>query len=256
MGHSESELTSETLQRNFAAHLRNPALNAAPADIEDRRVQIYRDLIYNNIEAFISNGFPVIRTLYSDENWHALVRDFIHRHHAKSPYFLALGEEFINYLETLRADLSSDDPPFILELARYERAELALFVDPQAIPRSKAVEPSDILNAIPQTSPLAWPMVFSYPVHKIGLEFQPAKPEELPVCLVVYRNRQDQVKFLEANPVTTRLLALCENNNHRTAAELFSQIATELGHEDAQPIIGFGAEVLWQLQNLDIILFV
>ncbi|HKX55116.1 MAG TPA: putative DNA-binding domain-containing protein, partial [Xanthomonadales bacterium] len=33
----------------FAAHIRNPAVAPAPADVEDRRMQIYRDLFFNNI---------------------------------------------------------------------------------------------------------------------------------------------------------------------------------------------------------------
>jgi len=251
---NQEAITSEVLQRKFAAHLRNPEVNPPPADIEDRRMKIYRDLVYNNIEAFISNGFPVLRSIFSEESWHKMVRDFVHHHQSVSPYFLELGEEFIDYLES-RRDCDSD-PPFINELARYERAELALFVAQQDIPESKVIEASNLLNAVPQTSPLAWPMVFGYPVHKIGADLQPTEPESQPVCLVVYRNREEQVKFMEANPVTTRLLALCEKNIEHTAAELLARIAKELGEDDTHRIQRFGSEVLLQLQNLDIILFV
>ena len=68
--------------------LSDPERRAAPPDIESRRVGIYRDLIYNNIESFLSGGFPVLRSLYSDERWHALVRDFVRDHVSHSPYFL------------------------------------------------------------------------------------------------------------------------------------------------------------------------
>ena len=53
---SESSLESSTLpmfqqtQYAFAAHLRDPDANPAPPDIEDRRMKIYRELVYNNIE--------------------------------------------------------------------------------------------------------------------------------------------------------------------------------------------------------------
>ena len=50
-------------QRHFAAHIRNPDLNSAPSGIEDRRMSIYRELFYNNVESFISNGFPVLRSI-------------------------------------------------------------------------------------------------------------------------------------------------------------------------------------------------
>ncbi len=47
-------------QYDFAAHIRNPEQNPAPAGIEDRRMGIYRELFYNNVEGFLSNGFPVL----------------------------------------------------------------------------------------------------------------------------------------------------------------------------------------------------
>ena len=44
--------TFQHTQIEFAAHLRHPQLNAAPANIEDRRLEIYRSLFFNNIEGF------------------------------------------------------------------------------------------------------------------------------------------------------------------------------------------------------------
>ena len=87
------------IQRAFAAHIREPDLHAAPAGIEDRRMKIYRELFYNNIEGFISSAFPVLRKLYSDTDWHAMVRDFVHRHQSQTPYFLVISEEVLAYLE-------------------------------------------------------------------------------------------------------------------------------------------------------------
>ena len=62
------------VQRAFAAHIREPSVYPAPADIEDRRMKIYRELFYKNIEGFISSAFPILRKLYSDTDWHQMVR--------------------------------------------------------------------------------------------------------------------------------------------------------------------------------------
>ena len=51
------------IQFAFTAHLRDPENNPAPDAIEDRRMGIYRDLFYNNVEGFLSKGFPVIRSI-------------------------------------------------------------------------------------------------------------------------------------------------------------------------------------------------
>lgn len=248
------------IQRAFAAHIREPDKHAAPADIEDRRMKIYRDLFYNNIEGFISSAFPVIRKLYRDAHWHQMVRDFIHRHHSQTPYFLEISEEFIDYLENERV-LNTHDPVFLLELARYEWAELALFVADETLPADQLsphlltadTAKQQLLDNIPVLSPLAWPMMFSFPVHKIGLQYQPTEAEATAVCLVVYRNRLDKVKFLDANMVTARLLELCEGNETRTGRMLLEQIAVELNHSDTEIVVNGGAQTLAQLHSLDII---
>lgn len=69
----------QTLQYQFAAHIRNPDKNAAPSDIEDRRMAIYRDLFFNNAEGFLSGNFPVLKQISSEEYWLRLARGFLIR---------------------------------------------------------------------------------------------------------------------------------------------------------------------------------
>ena len=73
---AKADTKLKKVQYEFAANLRDPKRNKTPADIEDRRMEIYRDLFYRNVEGFISNSFPVLRKLYSDDDWHKMVRDF------------------------------------------------------------------------------------------------------------------------------------------------------------------------------------
>jgi hypothetical protein len=240
------------VQRAFAAHIREPSVHPAPEDIEDRRMNIYRELFYKNIEGFISSAFPILRKLYSDTDWHQMVRDFIHRHQSQTPYFLEISEEFLSYLGGER-EPQSCDPVFALQLARYEWAELALFVAEQDTPEDAVSADHSLIDHIPVLSPLAWSMVFDYPVHQIGETFRPEQPSEQPVCLVVYRNRQDKVAFLEANPVTARFLELCEGNGERLGRDLLLQIAQELQHPDPNLVVNAGTEILAQLRQLDII---
>ena len=120
---SAPELKASQLE--MAAYLRNPEKASAPRGVEERRLKIYRNLIYSNIEGFISGGFPVLRSLYNAEQWEELVRMFMEGHRCKSPYFLEISQEFINFL--MSEHTSRDcDPPFLAELAHYEWVELAL----------------------------------------------------------------------------------------------------------------------------------
>lgn len=103
----------QVVQAAFAAHLRDPAAQAAPPDIEDRRMAIYRRLFFNNIQSFLSNAFPVLRQLYADADWQVLVRGFYARHRCRRPQFYQLAEEFLDYLaeeyESGPADRSQTD---------------------------------------------------------------------------------------------------------------------------------------------------
>ncbi|MEK6596470.1 MAG: DNA-binding domain-containing protein, partial [Pseudomonadota bacterium] len=67
-------------QYAFAAHIRNPEKNPRPEDIEERRMKIYRELFYNNVEDFMANTYPVLRQITPDDRWHAMMRDYFANH--------------------------------------------------------------------------------------------------------------------------------------------------------------------------------
>ena len=86
-------------QYAFAAHIRDPQGVPAPEGIEDRRMAIYRELFFNNLKSLLTNMFPVLTKLHSDQHWRRLVRKFMQRHQAKTPYFLQLPAEFLDFLQ-------------------------------------------------------------------------------------------------------------------------------------------------------------
>jgi len=254
----------QLMQGYFASHLRSPDTVAAPAGIEDRRMEIYRDLIYNNIESFIAGGFPVLRSIYDDARWHEMVRDFVQRHQSHSPYFLQISEEFLHYLQNERAGTpgSELDPPFLLELAHYEWVELALDVSEADFPVELAHDYTDeqVLHWAPVASPLAWNLSYQFPVHHIGPAFQPVDPPQTPSFLVVYRNRADTVAFLEANGVTSHLLSLIQSQvgtdgaqHFRSGRSLLQTLAADIRHPQPEQLLGFGTDILKKLHSLDIL---
>ena len=242
---SASPLRDAQLQ--MARYLRNPETETAPAGIESRRLKIYQDLIYNNIEGFISGGFPVLRSLYADEQWHDLVRCFIDGHRCHTPYFLEISQEFLKFLKEAY-EARDCDPPFMAELAHYEWVELALDVSEEKLEGPDGLDP---LNAVPVISPLAWLLSYQFPVQRVGASFRPSAASE-PTYLVVYRNREDAVKFMELNAATARLLELLRDNTVVSGTQLLEYLALELGME-AHVVIGFGSELLRQFVDLAII---
>lgn len=237
-------------QLQLTAHLRDPDNCPAPAGMEDRRVAIYRNLIYNNIEGFIRSGFPILREILDDARWHAMVRDFIRSHQAHTPYFLEIGQEFLSYLQHER--VARDDPPFLLELAHYEWVELALDVSPETLP-SQLPESADVLASGFRLSPLAWSLCYQYPVHQIGPGYQPAELPAQPTFVVVYRNRRDQVRFMESNAATSRLLTLLDGDSEVTGHQALCLLAEEMQAPDPRTIIEFGKGLLEKLRGLEIV---
>ncbi len=244
-------------QYEFAAHIRDPEKNPRPADVEQRRMNIYNELFYNNVEGFMSNSFPVIKSIYGEQEWHKLIRDYFSIHHAHTPLFPEMPREFLKYLENDRNILTTD-PPFLLELAHYEWVELALGLVDLENDINTIDADGDLLENVPVMSSLAWFLSYHFPVHRISPEFQPQEPTEQPTYIVVYRNINDEIVFMELNPVTARLLQLIsetdKNAGDKTGKELLEIIANEMNHPDPDVVITGGQQAMQELRSRNILL--
>lgn len=246
------------IQYSFAAHIRDPEHVARPEGIEDRRMAIYSELFYNNVESFISSGFPVLRTLYNDEDWHELVRDYFSHHKAQTPHFPELAEEFINYLQNEFTPRECD-PDFMLELAHYEWVEAAVMLSLDDIDDVEFNSEGDLLDEPIVVSPLAWLMSYEWPVHAISNDYQPAEKPGQPTWIVVYRDQQDEVGFMQLNSVTARLLQLLDESGNEeeallTGGQALEQVVAELDHPQPEVIMEGGLDTLRQFRKKDIIL--
>ena len=243
----------QDIQYRFAAHIRDPQHVPAPEGIEDRRMAIYRDLFFNNLKSLLSSTFPVLKKLLADDKFRRLVRRFMQKHQAKTPYFLELPSEFVAFLQT-EYEPEDDDFPFLVELAHYEYIELALSIS-EASNDMQGVDPEgDLLAGIPVKSTLAWIYAYQYPVHRISEEFLPDSPEEQPVYLAVYRGSDDEVGFMELNPVTAGLLnAIGENPEGETGDQLLRRLAAEINYPDVDGFIQHGLAAMEEMRSLEIL---
>jgi len=248
---SSDRLRFQRRQLEFTAHLRDPEMAPRPRDVEQRRMTLYRELLYNNVEGFLAKGFPVIREITPDATWNELVGDFFARHRSASPLFREIPEEFLHYLMNEREERPGD-PPFLAELAHYEWVEMALALADEATEAGGVDPGGDLLDGVPVLSSLAWKLGYRYPVHRIAPEFRPEAEE--PTFLLVYRDRDDEIGFLELNPVTARLVELLREAPGSTGRELLERIAVEIGHPDRRVVIAAGEEVLHDLRRRDVII--
>ena len=238
-------------QIDFAAHIRNPEENPAPAGLEARRLKIYLDLFYNNIEGFLAGGFPIAKKVLGDERWHGLAREFVHRHGSESPYFLEITQEFLTFLSERDPLQGEGLPDFLLELAHYEWVELALSVSELELPEAGVDPAGDLLAGPVVVSPLIWCLAYRWPVHEIGPGHVPTEPPEHGTELIVYRKADDSVAFMVVNPVTLKLVELLREHSGREALTL---LAEELPQLDSKVVYEQGLATLESLRDAQILL--
>jgi hypothetical protein len=214
---------------------------------------IYRDLFYNNVQSLLAGNFPVLRRLLPDERWHGMVRDFLVRHRCETPLFPEIAQEFLDYLQNERG-VDPEDPPFLLELAHYEWVELALSLSDEE-PDPAGVDPNgDLMAGRPLLSPLAWSLGYRFPVHRISPTYRPTEPPAEATHLVVYRNRADEVEFLEINAVSRRLLQLLEENPDWTGEDAAGRVVQELRHPRPEVVMDGARRLLADLRRRDVLL--
>jgi hypothetical protein len=242
----------QDLQQQFADSIRNPEQVAyAPAGeepIEQRRLRIYQQLFFNNIEGFFSQIFPVCADILGQERWLQIIREYMVKHRSRTPLFHELGEEFLDFLEAEFTPQKSD-PDFLLELAHYEWIELALSISTEIGFEIVDLQQADLnkvdLEKAYELSPVAWPLAYEWPVHQLSKAFRPtAKPTQT-TTLLAYRHEQtngdEVIDFMSLTPLLYQFLMVLETSD--SAQSAFATVTdsynftTEQRHSFALPVL-------------------
>ena len=75
----------ERQQQALTRYLRDPDNQRPPAEMNAARVNVYRDLVFNNLSQLLSGTFPVLIRIIGDQHWRALHLRFVaHKNHSTS----------------------------------------------------------------------------------------------------------------------------------------------------------------------------
>ena len=230
-------LDFQRYQIAFTAHIRNPSANKKPARVQDSRMAIYREIVFNNILGAVSACFPVCKSILGVRAWRKLVRAFFAKHQATTPIFREIPQQFLQFIDT-----KIDFPVYFQSLAHYEWVELAVAsVQTDPIKLSKK---TDLLNEKPILAPAHMLLSYDYAVQSISKRHLPKGTEQ--TYLLVFRNAENKVKFIALNPITFQLLNLIQTNE-LTGMQALTRLAEEIAHPDVAVIITFGEEILADL---------
>ncbi|MFO7578601.1 DNA-binding domain-containing protein [Nitrosomonas halophila] len=233
-------------QNAFAARIRDPRNAPRPPGATARRMRVYEQLLFNNLESFLLACYPVTRELLSTRAWKRTVRRFFREHRCHSPLFRDIPQAFLDWMEAGIAASDFTALPFLVQLMHYEWLELSVSIA-EAEPDPEQIDPDgDLLTERPVLHPGSRLACYAYPVHRIGPRFKPAAPDHHMHCYLLYRDAEDAVHFATLNPVTARLLELIQTEQPTGQAAL-RQIATEINHPNPQRVIETGGQLLHDL---------
>lgn len=238
------------VQQNFMDCIKDPSLQP-PEGIEARRMKIYRELFFNNIDGFISNAFPVLKSLYKEQDWLDIVQKFFITHDCHTPIFLEISQEFLLFLQT-EYETTEIDPPFMLELAHYEWLELAVAVAQDNV-KHRLITASDIENIKLCVAATAQVAQYAYDVQHISPEYQPQQVAGEAQFFCIYRDDNDEVSFLHLNPLTAQVLAYLSLHESLTYKELVGWLVQTFTHIEADVLTQGCLQLLTDLSHKGII---
>lgn len=243
---SPDSLSFTDWQAAFADRIRNPRAAPRPPGTPARRMRVYEELLFNNLEGFLLACYPVTRQLLGARAWRRTLRRFFSEQRSRSPLFRDIPKAFLDWLAPHAADLFPA-LPFLAEFMHYEWLELAVSITAEE-PDPNAVDPDgDLLAGRPALNPTARLACYRWPVHRIGPRCRPAGSATAEHGYLLFRDDADRVRFILLNPLAVRLLAMIRD--HRPSGrEALAHLAGQTAPERYDAYLAYGAQLLADLR--------
>ncbi|MFS2124324.1 DUF2063 domain-containing protein [Pseudomonas sp. Pseusp97] len=239
---------AETLreqQLRMTRYIRDPQANEPPPGIEARRLAVYRQLFFGNLQSLLAGNFPVLHASLPSGQWQALTEAFYAGFRCQTPLFTEVAGEFVDYLEGL-----VDLPGWVAELAHYEFIETSLLLSDSAEPAH--APDGDLLDGVPLISSLAFPLAYAWPVSHLGPGHIPPQAPAEPTLLLARRGADLKVYFSRLAPLAHALLVSLQQWQ-LTGRQHLKALAEIAGVEPAA-IEGQGITLLRSLKEQGVVL--
>ncbi|MEM9499427.1 MAG: DNA-binding domain-containing protein [Pseudomonadota bacterium] len=200
-----------------------PGLTDGAGHPAGRRFAVYRNNVAVSLTDALQEGFPAIRKLIGDENFHNVAGVFLRRHPPDSPLLMFYGQQFATFLAGFPplAHL-----PYLADVARLEQAMREVYhaadataIDPGAL---GALPPESLAEARFTLAPSVRVLRSDWPVHAIwayNCVPNSPKPEPRAQDVLITRPEFDPVPVPIAPGDTAFISALMEGSTLGVAAE-------------------------------------
>lgn len=216
---SGNQISFQTMQQQFCEWIRDPDLGI-PQELPVERMQIYRDLLFNNISSFIDLVYPVARTMLPELKWQQLLSEFFQKAECRSPLYNDISLEFREYLTDQRHPILQEYP-WLAELLQFEWLELYL----------DTVEIENVVlheNYNWQLTTKVWVLVYQYPVYLWSILMTPEQVELMPGAIMVWRDEQDKVCIEQLSPLFSMVIEQLNQGIQLTDEDIHALIQSVL----------------------------
>ena len=100
----------------------------------------------------------------------------------------------------------------------------------------------------PTLNPTAQLVCYQYPVHRIDTDFESTGADGQSYWYLLYRDREDAVRFIVLNPVSAHLLELLWDADI-TGDQAIKQISQALDHDHPEHMLEMGRSLLEELRR-------
>lgn len=239
-------------QSSFAARIRDPKAHPRPTGVPARRMRVYEELLYNNIDSFLLACYPITRQILGVRAWRRTVKTFFAEYRSHSPLFRDIPRGFLDWLAPRTGDLFPHFP-WLGEFMTYEWLELDVVTSPEEVDWNRIDPQGDLLDGMPVLDPTARLACFAYPVHRIGPRRRPKVPGDQPHCFAIFRDASDQARFIELTPVLARLLELLLEGG-ASGREAVARLGREIDYPDLPRLENSALEMLSKLRSEGVLL--
>ena len=190
--------------------------------VEQRRLKIYQELFFNNVEGFCSSAFPVFKSLLTENQWRQLISDFFVQHECETPHFIEISQEFLAYIAEHKQEALPY--PYMIELAHYEWVELASSVAEGKTEIGELTQPvMEVVFNVPEAT---YALSYQFPVHAISEQNKEAVVPEL-TNLIVYRDQDFDVQFVLTDQISVIAIQLLQQMPGSTGKDIVDVLVAQ-----------------------------